>query len=80
MKNIRNFAIALGGVLLPTAAFAEGSGTSITVPTDFTGIDWAGFVTTLAGALAPALIAMLGLAAGVFLVRYIWANMKRISK
>lgn len=80
MKNIRNFTIALGSVLLPSAAFAQSSGTSITVPTDFTGIDWAGFVTTLAGALAPALIAMLGLAAGVFLVRYIWSNMKRISK
>ena len=66
--------------LLPAAAFAEGGSTSITVPTDFTGIAWSDFVTTLAGALAPALIAMLGLAAGVFLVRYIWANMKKISK
>lgn len=80
MKNIKQIGFASTAVLLPAAAFAQSSGTSITVPTDFTGIDWAGFVTTLAGALAPALIAMLGLAAGVFLVRYIWANMKRISK
>lgn len=56
------------------------TGTSITVPTDFTGIAWSDFVTTLAGALAPALIAMLGLAAGVFLVRYIWRSMKSISR
>lgn len=68
-------------VLLPVSAFAQSGGSSsITVPTEFTGIAWSDFVTTLAGALAPALIAMLGLAAGVFLVRYIWRNMKSISR
>lgn len=79
MKKIRSLLFAVGAVMLPVSAFAQ-NGTSITVPTDFTGIAWADFVTTLAGALAPALIAMLGLAAGVFLVRYIWRNMKSISR
>lgn len=77
---MKKFIYSLPVVLASPAIFAQSSGTSISVPTDFTGIAWADFVTTLAGALAPALIAMLGLAAGVFLVRYIWRNMKSISR
>lgn len=78
---MKKFIYSLPVALATPAIFAEGSGsTSISVPTDFTSIAWADFVTTLAGALAPALIAMLGLAAGVFLVRYIWRNMKSISR
>lgn len=76
---MKKFIYSLPVVLATPALFAQ-TGTSISVPTDFTGIAWADFVTTLAGALAPALIAMLGLAAGVFLVRYIWRSMKSISK
>lgn len=77
---IKKFLFSLPFLVVGGSAFAQSSGTSITVPTDFTGIAWADFVTTLAGALAPALIAMLGLAAGVFLVRYIWRSMKSISR
>ena len=77
---MKKFIYSLPVVLAAPAVFAQSGGTSITVPTDFTGIAWSDFVTTLAGALAPALIAMLGLAAGVFLVRYIWRSMKSISR
>ena len=77
---MKKFIYSLPVVLAAPAVFAQSSGTSISVPTDFTGIAWADFVTTLAGSLAPALIAMLGLAAGVFLVRYIWRQMKSISR
>lgn len=78
---MKKFIYSLPVLLTGGAAFAQSGGsTSISVPTDFTGIAWSDFVTTLAGSLAPALIAMLGLAAGVFLVRYIWRSMKSISR
>lgn len=77
---IKKFLYSLPFLLAGTGAAYAQNGTSISVPTDFTGIAWADFVTTLAGALAPALIAMLGLAAGVFLVRYIWSSIKSISR
>ena len=70
----------LPALLLPASAFAEGSGQSVTIPDAFTNFDWTTLISTMATTVAPILLSILGLAAGVYIVRWCWKMLKGTAK
>lgn len=73
---------ALPVALASAAAFAEGtgSGTEIQIPTELTGISFTDLISSLAGLVAPAIVAVLGLVAGVWAIQFIWRKIRSVGR
>lgn len=79
MKNKILGLLAVPAVLGSAVAFAEDS-QSPSIPDAFTSFDWTSLITSMATTVAPVLLAVLGLAAGVYIVRWCWKMLKGTAK
>lgn len=76
---MKKFLYSIPAVLLPSLAFAEGE-QSVTIPEAFTNFDFQTLISTMATTVAPILLSILGLAAGVYIVRWCWKMLKGTAK
>lgn len=74
-------AVAVGAVLAPVAAFAEGSSSStVSIPQEFTQFDFTSIVSTLASMLIPGIACALGLAGGIWGISLLWRKFRSLGK
>lgn len=66
--------------LSPGLLLAQDSNQGPTIPDAFTQFDWSTLITSMATTVAPVLLAVLGLAAGVYIVRWCWRMLKGTAK
>lgn len=72
--------IAAFAALSPALVFAQDNNQAPTIPDAFTQFDWSTLITSMATTVAPVLLAVLGLAAGVYIVRWCWRMLKGTAK
>lgn len=81
MNKIKNFVYSLPVVLGSAVAFAEGSnGTEISIPSELSGISFTDLISSLAGLVAPAIVAVIGLVAGVWAIQFIWHKIRSVGR
>lgn len=71
---------ALPVALASAAAIAQDSGTEIQIPAELTGISFTDLISSLAGLVAPAIVAVLGLVAGVWAIQFIWRKIRSVGR
>lgn len=67
--------------LAPVAAFAqegETAATDITIPDAFANFSWTAAIKTIGDKIQPAIIAVIGLAVGVWIVQLIWRKIRSV--
>lgn len=79
MKNKIFALLGIPAALSAGVVLAEDS-QSPTIPDAFTSFDWTTLITSMATTVAPVLLAVLGLAAGVYIVRWCWRMLKGTAK
>ncbi|MBR0238900.1 MAG: hypothetical protein IJQ39_12470 [Thermoguttaceae bacterium] len=84
MTKIKNFLLALPLVgFSALTAFAEGesaSGSTVTIPEELSGISFTDLISSLAGLVAPAIVGILGLVAGVWVVQFVWRKIRSTGR
>ena len=81
MNKIKNFLLALPLCAVSAVAFAEGSsGTNVEIPEALSGISFTSLVSSLAGLVAPAIVGILGLVAGVWVVQFVWRKIRSTGR
>lgn len=81
MNKIKNFLLALPLCAVSAAAFAEGaSDTSVEIPEALSGISFTSLISSLAGLVAPAIVGILGLVAGVWVVQFVWRKIRSTGR
>lgn len=81
MKKIRNFLLALPLLGLSAVAFAEGeSTTSVEIPSALSNISFTSLISSLAGLVAPAIVGILGLVAGVWVIQFVWRKIRSTGR
>lgn len=82
MNKIKNFLLALPfTAALTAAAFAQGSqGTAVEIPEALSGISFTSLISSLAGLVAPAIVGILGLVAGVWVVQFVWRKIRSTGR
>ena len=81
MNKIKNFLLALPLCALTASAFAEGAnGTSVEIPEALSGISFTSLISSLAGLVAPAIVGILGLVAGVWVVQFVWRKIRSTGR
>ena len=81
MNKIKNFVYSLPVVLGSAVAFAqESNGTEISIPSELSGISFTDLISSLAGLVAPAIVAVIGLVAGVWAIQFIWRKIRSVGR
>ncbi|MBQ3349677.1 MAG: hypothetical protein IJG38_04710 [Thermoguttaceae bacterium] len=82
MNKIKNFLLALPfSAALTASAFAqESSGTAVEIPEALSGISFTSLISSLAGLVAPAIVGILGLIAGVWVVQFVWRKIRSTGR
>lgn len=82
MNKIKNFLLALPfSAAFVASAFAEGaSSTDVEIPEALSGISFTTLISSLASLVAPAIVGILGLVAGVWVVQFVWRKIRSTGR
>ena len=80
MNKIKNFLLAVPFAAAPLVAMAEDQVTSVEIPSALSSISFTSLITSLAGIIAPALVGVLGLVAGIWVLQLVWRKIRATAR